>query len=105
MKVLCICAGGNTRSVACATALKRRGHNAVATGWHDNAPDPIDRLSEWADRIVIMYQWDPTFVPADQLFKIRYLDVGHDIWHDPTNPQLVAMVNSALDEWESRGFD
>jgi len=105
MKFLCICAGGNTRSVACATALKRRGYNAVATGWHFNAPDPIDILSRWADRIVIMFKWDPTFVPKEEFGKIRYLDVGPDVWQDPTNPELIAMVTKALDEWEKRNFD
>jgi len=105
MKFLCICAGGNTRSVACATALKSRGHNAMASGWQSNFPDPIDQLSEWADRIVIMHHWEPTFVPHDQLYKVRYLDVGPDIWQDPTNPELVSTIHRALDEWESRSFD
>lgn len=105
MKFLCICAGGNTRSVSCATSLKRRGHNAMAAGWHHNSPDPIDILSRWADRIVIMYHWEPTFIPNAELHKVRYLDVGHDVWHDPTNADLVGKVTHALDDWQARGFD
>jgi hypothetical protein len=52
-----------------------------------------------------MFKWDPTFVPKEEFGKIRYLDVGPDVWQDPTNPELVAMVTKALDEWEKRNFD
>jgi len=35
---------------------------------------------------------------------VRWLDVGHDVWHDPTNPQLVAIVDRAIAEWEAQGY-
>lgn len=104
MNILCICAGGITRSVACATELKRRGHDAIAAGWRYNAPQPIGMLSRWADRILLMYHWEPSFIPTAELGKVRYLDVGHDIWPNPTHPDLVAMVSRAIDGWESKGF-
>lgn len=104
MNVLCVDTGGNTRAIACATALKRHGHNAIGAGWHHNVPEPIAMLSRWADRILIMYHWPPDFIPAEERHKIRYLDVGHDIWHDPTNPQLVRMVVPAVEEWAAKGY-
>lgn len=104
MNILCVDTGGNTRAVACATALKRRGQNAIGAGWHHNAPEPIATLSRWAERILIMYHWTPDFIPEAERHKIRYLDVGHDVWHDPTNPQLVAMIQNALNQWQAAGF-
>lgn len=104
MKFLCICRAGMTRSVACANALKARGQNAVPTGWVVNAPEPIGTLSRWADRIVLMYNFKPDVVPASERRKIRLLDVGNDVWGDPTNPELVAIVDGAVGEWEARGY-
>lgn len=105
MNILCICAAGSTRSVACANGLKHRGHNAIAAGWHYNAPEPIGMLSlNWADRILLMYHWSPDFIPLEARHKVRYLDVGRDVWHSPTSPTLVQIVGRALDEWQVKGF-
>ena len=104
MNILCICAAGSTRSVACANALKHRGQDAVAAGWHYNSPEPIGILSRWADRIVLMYDWKPEFIPPDQRHKVRLLNVGRDIWQTPTHPNLVDIVNNAIDEWQAKGF-
>ena len=104
MNFLCICRAGSTRSVACANALKRRGQNAVAAGMDYNSPEPIGMLSHWADRIVLMYHWNPDFIPASERHKVRLLDVGRDIWQNPTHPNIVFIVGRAVDEWQAKGF-
>jgi hypothetical protein len=104
VKFLCVCNAAHTRSVACANALKRRGQNAIAAARHYNVPEPMAMLSRWADRIILMYHWEPDFIPASERRKVRWLDVGHDVWHDPTNPQLVAIVDRAIAEWEAQGY-
>lgn len=104
MKFLCICHAAHTRSVACATALKRRGQNAIAASWQYNSPEPMGTLSRWADRIVLMYHWKPDFIPAEERYKVRYLDVGRDIWGTPTAPDLVEIVGRAIDEWAAKEY-
>ncbi len=75
MKVLCICEGGNVRSVAMAQYLKENGHEAIAIGEKYTTDETFDMLSNWADKIMFMGM----FLPID-------------LWHNPRDENLKEIV-------------
>lgn len=53
MRILCVCNGGNCRSVATAEILKGvYGHEAIAIGTYWFKPDSVRMLCGWADVIL-----------------------------------------------------
>lgn len=88
MKILCICKGGNVRSVALAQLLKNRGYDALAVGAQDNSQETLKMLEKWADKIVDVRDYLP-----------------EDIWRNPRHPDLVKKVYKIYKrlkkEWKS----
>ena len=70
MKILCICQGGNVRSVAMAQHLKEKGHEAIAIGMDHTSKETYKMLIDWSDKIIDMRIY----------FK--------DYWHDPRHHVL-----------------
>lgn len=100
-----MCRAGSVRSVAMADALKgRHGQDALAAGAEANAPRTLAMLCSWADRIVVMQPEYAAALPATELHKARSVDVGPDVWGNPRDPELVAVVSAAADAWARRGF-
>lgn len=104
MKFLCICEGGNVRSVALARTLKDNfRQDAISAGWAYNGRDLLERLGEWADFIILMQPYFLDRVP--EAFrtvwkrKIRVLDVGQDRFGVPSHPELVRIVSEAAQSW------
>jgi len=56
MRFMCVCQGGNVRSVAMAIALKNAGQEALAAGWETAAGETLNR-------------WIAHETAAAQLFK------------------------------------
>ena len=54
MRFLCVCALGNSRSVACAYLLKLAGHEALAVGAEATSPETLAYLAAWADKIIVI---------------------------------------------------
>ena len=96
MKVLCICQGGNVRSVALATELKQRHRvDALAAGYVKNRPETLRLLMEWADRIVVMRDIYRGHVPAEFSSKVTVAEVGEDTYGSPTHRDLKRQVREA----------
>ena len=74
-KVLCICEGGNVRSVAMAQHLKEIGHEAIAIGYKYTSEETRKILYKWADRIVFLKDYIPI-----------------DLWHNPRDMILKELV-------------
>ena len=100
MKILCICQGGNVRSVACGYVLKYMyGVDAVAASWEKNSPETLDMLCRWADAIFVM---QPEFVEKvyePYRTKVHVIDVGPDVWFNSLHPELIDKVNGLLQRY------
>lgn len=89
MNILCICRGGNVRSVATKMLLKRHfGHETLACGVENNLPETMFMLMGWADKVVITH---PDF--EENVFycfrsKMILLNLGTDIWGNPFHEDL-----------------
>ena len=107
MKILCVCEGGNVRSVGMAFALKHiYGQDALACGWRFNSLETFKMLCDWADRIVVMQEVFVAKVPSDVLrSKVRVVDVGPDCFGNPLHPDLQACVQHAAEAWMKKGWN
>lgn len=98
MKVLTICSAGAVRSVAMAHRLKHDyGIDAVPLGRDTNSPETIEKLSEWADRIIVMQPRYADGVPMKYVHKLvpaHLTDVGPDVWLNPLHPELQKVITS-----------
>lgn len=89
-RILCVCAGGNVRSVALAYILKRiYNYDALSCGIKANSQYTLEYLYKWADRIVIMQDKFKVLIPNRFHPKIVTYDVGEDIWNDAKHPELI----------------
>ena len=107
-KFLCVCQGGNCRSVALAQQLKEAGQDAVAVGWMYASWSTIELLSSWADYVVFMQPWDPAEIfsgPWRFSEKKRVVDVGPDKWFVAQNPELNEIIRPFVVDWSGKGFN
>ena len=97
MKILCICHGGRVRSVALRYILTDHlgFTDTLAAGLTKNSPETISILCEWADTIFLLVDDKPDFLEAHQ-DKIRYLDIGPDIWGSPNDIGLIQKLKQLL---------
>ena len=103
-KFLCICEGGNVRSVAMARTLKDNfKQNAVAMSWACNDNVILEFAASWADYILLM---QPKFIErlSDKLklengHKIRIVDVGPDRFGTASHPELYEFVSKVAQGW------
>ena len=66
-RILCVCNGGNCRSVALAEVLKGHyGHEAVAIGTYWFGADSQILLAEWADEIYMVEEFDARLPEPDK---------------------------------------
>jgi len=95
MKILCVCEGGNVRSVACAYVFKyEHGHDALAVSTRKNNLETHQMLWEWADRIVVMQPEFKRFVLPQYQGKVFICDVGPDRWFNCLDPELVLLIRA-----------
>ena len=101
MKVLCLCQGGNVRSVALAYLLKYGADtDALACSWQKNTPETIQMLCEWADAIALLESSFKVHVPTRYHDKIAIFDVGPDRWGNPLHPDLIALLTEMVNSRE-----
>jgi len=110
MRILCVCAGGNTRSVTLATLLKYNygGHDALAASAEKNDPITLRMLYEWANLVIAvdkevylcMEELEEKVAPA-QTKKVILLDIGQDKWGMSMHPDLIPIACKLL---EAHGF-
>ena len=81
MKVLCVCQGGNTRSVAMAYVLKKNYKiDALSCGYRDNSVTTLKMLFDWSDLIIAMDNRILRHIPVEHSIKTKLCDVGTDRW-------------------------
>ena len=102
MKILCICQGGNVRSVCLKHTLNDMGHDALAVGYGENSRETISALVAWADKIVLLI---PVFHDAISEAiathggkPVVYYNVGEDVWGNPFHPELKAKIRTMVKE-------
>ncbi len=99
-KIVTMCQGGNSRSVACAYLLKYHyGCDALSSSWECNSPETLEMLFRWADRIVVMQEHFRSYVPQQYSAKIIVIDVGEDVWFNGLHPELIKKCNDLLTKY------
>lgn len=89
MKFLCVCEGGNSRSVGLAFLLKYYcGQDAIAYTWRHQSPETMEMLCNWAEHIVLMNNGWEDKIPEPYRTKIMVCDVGDDRYFQP-HPDLL----------------
>lgn len=106
MKYLCVCDGGNVRSVGMAYVLKHefgQGRNeAIAVGRGNSSIDTLAMLCEWADVIVIMEPHMKVDIGLKYKDKVRCVDVGPDRYGVYVHPELLQQVRVGA-QWMADG--
>jgi len=99
IRFLCVCEGGNCRSVALALMLKAtKQHDAIACSWKDISEQTFHMLAAWADAIIVMEAYMAEKIPEPWQDKLNILDVGVDVWANPFNQELWAKIGDLLKE-------
>jgi hypothetical protein len=91
LKFLCVCQYGHSRSAAMAMVWHKLGHQAVAVGVR-TSPSALDHLSDWADWICLMQPNFADWVQNRHKSAVVDFNVGADIWANPYNEELHAML-------------
>ena len=95
-RILCVCQGGNSRSVHLAYLLKYRyGVDALACGWEGNSHDTVEMLCEWADIIIVVQAFMKEKILIEQQHKVRVFDVGVDRFFQP-NVELLELFDEMI---------
>lgn len=99
-KVLCVCQGGNSRSVALAYYLKSKGKQAIAVGTDHTSKETFELLINWADAVIVTDKNLLHLVPYDG-HKLRVWDVGHDRFFRGFSQELIDLYDSYYREQRS----
>jgi len=99
--ILTVCEAGEDRSVAFATLLKHdRGYtNVLNCGIAKTSPDTFAMLAKWADLMLVTA--DKTVwrrVPPIFRSRAKFVDIGFDIWQNPSDPRLIQICRKKIEE-------
>jgi len=95
-RVLCVCQGGNSRSVHLAYLLKYQYHmDALACGYEGNTEDTLWMLCNWADKIAILQACMQNCIPLEFQQKVFVMDVGPDKYFLP-NHELLDLLDTMI---------
>ena len=78
MKIVTMCYGGNSRSVAMSYLLKGQGHDVLTCGCGANSGGTLKMLFDWADVIVVMADEFLPRVPGEYMKKAVVVEVTTD---------------------------
>lgn len=107
-RFLCVCQGGNCRSVSLAYVLKYDfGQDALACGWEGNRPETVEFLcSAWEPRYIILLQQEfLKYVPERFHAKVRVVDVGPDRFGHAFNPELLGFLRMVVLGWKQKDWE
>lgn len=97
--ILCVCAGGNVRSVTLARLFKDRGEDAIAAGALLNSDATLKALGYAADRVIVVGEAALLdLLPPGLAARAEHVDVGQDVWGAPMADALVRLLHDALPE-------
>ena len=108
MKFLCVCEGGNVRSVALASILKMHGQqDAIAASARWNSVDTLTMLWQWADHVIVMAAEIFALLPPElsRQTKVSLVDVGPDVYGAAFHPALQGMLVPIVQSWQARQWD
>ena len=92
MKILCVCLGGNCRSVHLAYLLKYRyGHDALACGIEPNGGDTFTMLCDWAEKIILLIDATNEVNETNRHKIVDWSSLGPDQWFNPSMPLLTLL--------------
>src|SRR3990167_998913 len=99
-KVLCICEGGNSRSVALAWLFKKQlDMDAIAVGIRENKEDTLEMLGDWADHVILTDKKLEAKLPESlKNGKLRVWSVGPDIYFQGFAESLMNKSLSYLED-------
>lgn len=98
-KILCCCAYGIVRSVACARIIKNEyGQEAKAIGLKTASDQELKRLYDWADVIIILDKELVSLAPDYYKDKTFLINIGPDRWHDPGSKDLEQTIRAKLQQ-------
>jgi predicted protein tyrosine phosphatase len=104
-RFLCICEGGNVRSVALAFVLKNfHNRDALACGWRFTELATLKMLCKWAEAIVLMQREFIDKVPKKYHKDLLIVDVGPDRYGTPFHPELHEFLKNVAEDWEKKGW-
>ena len=96
VRVLCVCQGGNCRSVHLAYLLKYQYHmDALACGYEGNTTKTLVMLANWAEKIVVLEAHMRANIPLEFQQKVTVLDVGKDRFFNP-NTELIEILDGMI---------
>ena len=104
-RILVVCEGGNSRSVAMAYMLKQKyNKDALACGYRWNKQDTMKMLYEWAEKILAMDEKVFNAIPAEYKDKATLTDVGRDRWRF-SNSELLGLCDELIGGIYEKDFD
>lgn len=99
MKILCICHGGNVRSVALKFLLHQKyKHDALACGQAFNTPETIKMLCGWADYIVVVQPGIAECVSEEYRKKTFCYNIGEDRFGYAFHPELIKGMDTMIQQ-------
>lgn len=97
LKIVCVCRGGNVRSVAMKRILHRYlGHETLAVGIDNNGEECLRMLYGWADFIIVTHKAFAERIPAEFATKVQTFHIGLDVWGNSFHPELQGIVVDVL---------
>lgn len=100
-RVVCICRGGQVRSVATRYILADRFgfRRVLVCGWEKNDKETVEMLCRWADAVVVVGSTGNWWHTPDPMFedKTHRLNIGEDRWGVYNHPELVALLTPLIE--------
>lgn len=92
MKILCVCARGNSRSVALAWLFKDHlNQDAIAMGIRAAGDEVKYLLYKWAEKIILVDEEFKDEIPEEFRDKLKIWHVGGDRFFRGFEPELLQM--------------
>jgi len=97
--ILCVCAHGNNRSVTMAYILKYvLNFEPLTAGLEYHTQETLKMLYEWADVIIVPEEKLIAMIPEEHKSKIKFYNIGEDVYPRPFNKELLAKARKLMDE-------
>lgn len=97
--ILCLCEHGNNRSVTMAWLLKYvENFETLTAGLAYHTPATLKMLYDWADVITVPEEKLLALVPEEYKHKIKFYNIGPDIYPRPFNKALLKKARDMMNE-------
>jgi predicted protein tyrosine phosphatase len=99
MNILCTCAEGTNRSVTFAHILKYvKDFETMTLGLEYHSWETQQMLFKWADLIIVPERYLLDLIPKKYRDKVKFYDIGPDVYPRPHNPELYAKIKRLLEK-------